>query len=99
MSTSDSTVKGKFDEVVGKVKQGVGETFHDQSLANKGAAQQVQGQGEQAWGSVKEAATDAKNEHAAQSETDAHNTRENVTGGAEHLKDKIAAGVEAFKNK
>ena len=99
MSTSDSTVKGKFDEVVGKVKQGVGDAFNDQSLANKGAAQEVKGHGEQAWGSVKEAATDTKNEHSAQAQADAHNSRENVTSGTEHLKDKIVAGIEAFKNK
>ena len=99
MSTSDTTVKGKFDEVVGKVKQGVGETFNDQSLANKGAAQEVKGHGEQAWGSVKEAATDTHDRRAAATQADAHNTRESVTSDAEHLKDKIVAGVEAFKNK
>ncbi len=100
MSTpSDSTVKGKLDEVVGKVKQGLGDTFNDQSLANKGAAQEVKGHGEQAWGSVKEAASDVKAEHSAAAQTDAHNTRESATGEAQHLKDKFVAGVEAFKNK
>jgi len=99
MSTSDSTVKGKFDEVVGKVKQGVGETFNDQSLANKGAAQEVKGHGEQAWGSVKEAATDTKAQQEANADVKAHDTRENVTESAAHLKDKVVAGVEAFKNK
>ncbi len=99
MSTSDSTVKGKFDEVVGEAKQKIGEVFHDQSLANKGTAQEVKGHGEQAWGSVKEAATDAKNENAAEARTDAHNSREGVASETEHLKDKFVAGVEAFKNK
>ena len=46
MSTSDSTIKGKFDEVAGKVKQATGEAINDQSLANKGAAQQVKGHAE-----------------------------------------------------
>jgi uncharacterized protein YjbJ (UPF0337 family) len=100
MSTpSDSTVKGKFDEVVGKVKQGLGDTFNDQSLANKGAAQEVKGHGEQAWGSVKEAASDQRDLHATATETDAHNTRESITEGAAHLKDKFVAGVEAFRKK
>lgn len=99
MSTSDSTVKGKFDEIAGKVKQGVGDVFNDQSLANKGAAQEVKGHGEQAWGSVKEAASDTSDRNATEARTEAHDTRANVTGGAEHLKDKIVAGVEAFKNK
>ena len=99
MSTSDSTVKGKFDELAGKVKQGVGDVFNDQSLANKGAAQEVKGHGEQAWGSVKEAATDTHDQKAAETRTDAHDTRESVTSEAEHLKDKFVAGVQAFKNK
>lgn len=100
MSTpSDSTVKGKLDEVVGKVKQGVGDAFNDQSLANKGAAQEVKGHGEQAWGSVKEAAADTHDRHAAETRADAHNTREGFTETAEHLKDKVTAGVEAFKKR
>ena len=99
MSTSDSTVKGKFDEVVGKVKQEAGEAFNDQFLANKGAAQEVKGHGEQAWGSVKEAATDTHDRDAAESRADASGKRDSVTSGAEKLKDKVVAGVEAFKNK
>ncbi len=99
MSTSDSTVKGKFDEVVGKAKQSVGETFNNQSLANKGAAQEVKGHGEQAWGSVKEAVTDTKDRKAAEAQANAHETRESATSKTEHLKDKVVAGVEAFKKK
>jgi len=41
MSTSNSTVEGKFNEVAGKVKQGVGEAFNNDELANEGAAQRV----------------------------------------------------------
>ena len=63
----------------------------------------MKGHGEQAWGSVKEAVSDTHDRHVAETKaearTDAHNTRESVTEGAEHLKDKIVAGVEAFKNK
>ena len=100
MSTpSDSTLKGKVDEVAGKIKQGVGDTFNDQSLANKGAAQEVKGHGEQAWGSVKEAASDTKDRHAAEGQHEAHNLRDTITSAAENVKEHVEAGVDSFKNK
>ena len=40
MSTSDSTIKGKFDELAGKTKQAFGDATGDQSTANSGAAQE-----------------------------------------------------------
>ena len=36
MSTSDSTIKGKFDELSGKAKQAFGDATGDQSTANSG---------------------------------------------------------------
>jgi uncharacterized protein YjbJ (UPF0337 family) len=54
MSTAtEHTVNGKFNEIAGKVKQTVGETVGNDKLANEGAAQQVKGHVEQAWGTVK----------------------------------------------
>lgn len=97
MSTSDSTVKGKYDEVAGKVKQGVGETFHDQSLANSGTAQQVKGHAEQAWGSVKEAAHDATSQQSSAAQNDAHSVRERVASTAQNAKEHIQAGVDSSK--
>jgi uncharacterized protein YjbJ (UPF0337 family) len=99
MSTSNSTIKGKFDEVAGKVKQATGEAFNDQSLANKGAAQQVKGHAEQAWGSVKEAAADTKARKQPEAEHNAHDIRESVTSTAQNVKEHIQAGVDKFKNK
>ena len=96
---SDSTIKGKFDEVVGNIKQGVGEAVGDQSLANKGTAEQVKGHAEQAWGSVKEGASDLKAQHEAKTADEANATRDTVAGKAEHLKDSIVAGVDNFVNK
>ena len=99
MSTSDSSIKGKFDEVAGKVKQGVGETFNDQSMANSGAAQQVKGHAEQAWGSVKEAAQDTKDRKEPQAEAESHNVRDKVASAAENVKEHVKAGVDSFKRK
>jgi uncharacterized protein YjbJ (UPF0337 family) len=35
MSTSNSTIKGKYDEVAGKVKQAAGEAVHNESLVRE----------------------------------------------------------------
>jgi uncharacterized protein YjbJ (UPF0337 family) len=92
MSTavSDSTIKGKYDEVAGKVKQGVGEAVGNHKLANQGAAQQVKGHAEQAWGTVKEAASEHKAEHA----DDAHDIREKMTSTAQNVKEHIQHAVD-----
>jgi uncharacterized protein YjbJ (UPF0337 family) len=99
MSTSDSTIKGKFDEVAGKVKQGVGEAFNDQSLANKGAAQEVKGHAEQAWGSVKEGAADYKERKQPEAEREGHDVRASVTSTAQNVKEHIQAGVDKLTGK
>jgi uncharacterized protein YjbJ (UPF0337 family) len=105
MSTStEHTVKGKFNEIAGKVKQSVGEATGNDSLANKGAAQQVKGHAEQAWGAVKGAAEDKAAElkaehnlHAAQREAHhedhAHDLREKITTAAEKAKEHIQHAV------
>jgi uncharacterized protein YjbJ (UPF0337 family) len=98
MSTSNSTIKGKFDQASGKVKQVVGETVNDQSLANKGAAQQVKGHAEEAWGSVKEASHDTKVRKQPEAERNAHDVRETITSTAQNVKEHIQAGVDNFKN-
>jgi len=98
MSTSDSTIKGKFDEVAGKVKQSVGEAIGNENLANKGAAQEVKGHGEQAWGSVKEAASDTMDRKKPQAESTAHDIREKITSTAQNVKEKIQDSVSGHKN-
>ena len=98
MSTSDSTVKGKFDEAAGKVKQTVGEAFGSQKTANEGAAQEVKGHGEQAWGSVKEAAHDTGQRNQVNAQVEGHDVRDKVTSTAENVKEKIQHGADSFKN-
>lgn len=104
MSLSDSTIKGKFDEVAGKVKQAFGDATGDQSTANSGAAQEVKGHGEQAWGSVKEGVHDAttdrtdtySNTHTA-ADNSAHDVRDSVTSAAENVKNHIRNAAEDLK--
>jgi uncharacterized protein YjbJ (UPF0337 family) len=111
MSTgTEHTLKGKFDEVAGKVKQTVGEATHNDKLANEGTAQQVKGHAEQAWGSVKSAASDTAAEararadesravHENEAEHKGHDVRESITSTAQNVKNKIQDSVEEFKEK
>jgi uncharacterized protein YjbJ (UPF0337 family) len=52
-------VKGKVDDVAGRVKRQVGEWTGDTKTEAEGAAQQVKGKVENAWGKVKDSARDA----------------------------------------
>ena len=99
MNTSDSTVKGKFDELAGKAKQAFGDATGDQSAANSGAAQEVKGHGEQAWGSVKEAAHDTTNRHEDTTADKSQDLRESITNTAANLTQKIENAADDFKNK
>lgn len=108
MSISDSTVKGKLDEIAGKTKQAFGDLTGDQSTANSGAAQEVKGHTEQAWGSVKEAAHDSTSRESTtagstyrdsgtRSDNAAHDVRQSVTSTAANVKDHIRNAVDDFK--
>ena len=99
MSTSDSTVKGKFDELAGKAKQAFGNATGNQSAANHGAAQEVKGHAEQSWGSVKEAAHDTHDREAPHANAQAHDIREKVTSAAANVKEHIQNAADDFKNK
>ncbi len=54
-------VKGTIDDAAGRVKRQVGEWTGDTGAQADGAAQQVKGKVEKAWGNVKDAARDAAN--------------------------------------
>jgi uncharacterized protein YjbJ (UPF0337 family) len=52
-------VKGAIDDAAGRVKRQVGEWTGDTNAQAEGAAQQVKGKVEKAWGNVKDSARDA----------------------------------------
>ena len=109
MSTAnENKIKGKFDEVVGNVKQSFGEATHNDKVANEGAAEQVKGHAEQAWGSVKDAASDTSADARARAdqarvrnedkgEHKAHDIRESITSTAQNVKNHIQDSVENFR--
>lgn len=51
-------VKGTIDDAAGRAKRQVGEWTGDTQSQVEGAAQQVKGKAEKAWGNIKDAARD-----------------------------------------
>jgi uncharacterized protein YjbJ (UPF0337 family) len=69
-------VKGSMDDAAGRVKRQVGEWTGDHQAQAEGAAQQVKGKVEKAWGNVKDAAHDMGKHHEERKE-DADRDRTN----------------------
>ncbi len=59
-SGTGDKAEGKWDEVKGKVKEGVGDATDNESLEAEGKLDQAKGEGKQAWGDVKNAGQRAK---------------------------------------
>ena len=68
-------IKGKADDVAGRVKRQVGEWTGDTETQAEGAAQQVKGKVENAWGKTKDAVRDATNSGNRDVETDRDDRR------------------------
>jgi uncharacterized protein YjbJ (UPF0337 family) len=98
-TATESKMKGKFNEVAGKVKQSVGEATNNDRLANEGAAQQIKGHAEQAWGSVKDAANATSSRSEAEHEHSAHDIREKVTTTAQNVKNHIQDSAADYRAK
>jgi uncharacterized protein YjbJ (UPF0337 family) len=56
---NEDTVKGAVNDAAGRAKRQVGEWTGDTGTQAEGAAQQVKGKVQKAWGEVKDAAHDA----------------------------------------
>jgi len=70
-------VKGAIDNVVGGAKRHVGNLTGDTRTQVEGVAQQIKGKVETAVGKVKDAARDARDNAAAQYQTNEEAAREN----------------------
>ena len=55
------TVKGKMEDVKGRVKRQAGEWTGDERLRDEGTMEQAKGKVQHAWGKVKDAARDVRN--------------------------------------
>lgn len=105
---NNDTVAGKFDQLKGQVKQGVGEAIGNDRLANEGTADRVKGAAKEAWGNTKDAAAAvsdrvhanaADREAAASTHTSdtAHNLRESIANGAENVKNAVNRHADNVK--
>ena len=92
-------VEGKFDQVVGKMKQGVGEAVGNDRLANSGVADQVKGAAKETWGNAKDAARTTHDRHAADTEDAANANREHVTDKVAEMKKKANDKIDDFKDR
>jgi uncharacterized protein YjbJ (UPF0337 family) len=101
-------VEGKFDQVAGKIKQGVGEAVGSQKLANAGAAEQIKGAAKETWGNAKNTAEVVRDDNRSKAgaegenlkiraEDTAHNLREKVTTTAQNMKNKVNEKLDDMK--
>jgi uncharacterized protein YjbJ (UPF0337 family) len=59
-SGTGDKAEGKWDEVKGKVKEGVGDATDDRDLEDEGKVDQAKGKTKQAWGDAKNAGQKVK---------------------------------------
>jgi uncharacterized protein YjbJ (UPF0337 family) len=101
-------VEGKFDQVAGKIKQGVGEAIGNQKLANAGAAEQIKGATKETWGNAKDTANVVREDNRprtsaeakdvkSRSESTAHDLRDKVTTAAHNMKEKVNEKLDNMK--
>lgn len=101
---NETKAEGLFDKAKGKIKEALGDTFGDQSLANSGAADQVKGNAKETLGNVKDAAHDVIHGNTTKTvgshvENTGHDARESVTSTAEEVKNSIKRGLDHLEHK
>ena len=92
-------IEGKFDQVAGKIKQGVGEAVGNQKLANAGAAEQIKGAAKETWGHAKDAANTVNAETRARTQVEGENLKMRTEEKAHEMRDKITSTAQNIKNK
>jgi uncharacterized protein YjbJ (UPF0337 family) len=103
------TVSGKLDQVVGKLKEKVGETVGNQKMANSGVADQVKGAAKETWGNTKDTVAEVSDTSRIAAERDrtdlnqrtgstAHNLREDITSATQNVKNKINNKLDDIKH-
>ena len=90
-------LKGKLEQAVGHVKQGVGEAFGDEKTANEGLGDQVKGSARETWGNVKDAThtTGTTKEEAAADHSTA--VRHNLSDKIADAKNAVNAHIDEYK--
>ena len=94
-----STASGKFDQMKGKMKQGLGEAMDNDRMANSGTMDQVKGHAKEAWGDTKDAARSASSDIDRSRAEEKHDLRNKVTSSARDAKDAISDRADDFKRR
>lgn len=68
-------VKGKIEDIKGRVKRQAGEWTGNERLQDEGAMQQAKGKVQNAWGKVKDAARDVKDDFEGKKKDDKKDDR------------------------
>lgn len=92
-------VKGKAEQIAGKIKQGTGEAIGNNSLANRGVADQVKGAARETWGNVKDAVHSEAKAHQAEQQENANRARDHVVRKTEDLKERVNERIDSHKSK
>ena len=90
-------VKGKANEVAGKMKQGVGEATGNENMANRGVADQAKGAAQQTWGNIKDAANESAKTREAEQHQHNNEARENVSHKIDSAKDRVNEKIDEHK--
>jgi uncharacterized protein YjbJ (UPF0337 family) len=91
-------MKGKTNQVVGKVKQGAGEVTGNERLANQGVVDQVKGAAQETWGNVKDAAHEAGKTREAERQHKTKEMRDNISAKVEDAKNSANDSIDNFKD-
>ena len=92
-------IKGKANQVVGKMKQGVGEVTGSDRLANQGVTEQVKGAAQETWGNVKDAAQEVSKTQDAERQHKSAEMRDNVATKVEDANNKANKKIDEFKDR
>src|ERR1039457_6246867 len=85
---------GRVEQAVGKVKQSVGETFGNETLANQGVVDQAQGAAKETWGNAKDAAKEVHQSHKDAATDKAHQTRDKTSQSVQNAKKKVNEKID-----
>jgi uncharacterized protein YjbJ (UPF0337 family) len=92
-------VQGKFDQVAGKIKQGIGEAVGSQKLANAGAAEQIKGAAKETWGHAKDTADVVREDNRSRASAEGENLKYRAENAAHDVREKATTTAQNIKNK
>ena len=92
-------VKGKANQVLGKVKRGAGEVTGNDRMANEGVMDQVKGSVQETWGNAKDAAHESEKTREAERQHKATEMRDNVAHKVEDTKTRANEKIDEFKER